>query len=87
MSETIESPPAPEAPAPAPAGLTLADLVLAAQIVQRGATAGIFKADELKAIGDYYDRLIKFLESSGAISRQPAQAQPAQEPEAAPTGE
>ena len=75
MSETTET----QTPPQAPAGLTIGDLVLTAQIIQRGASAGIFKADELKAIGDFYDRLIKFLEGSGAISRQPAPA-----PEAAP---
>jgi hypothetical protein len=86
MSETVESQPAPQASTAdtAPAGLTLADLILSAQIVQRGASAGIFKADELKSIGDYYDRLIKFLESSGAISRTPVNQE---QPAPAPTGE
>lgn len=62
--------------------LTIADLIMVAQMVQRGATAGLFKADELKGVGDFYDRLLKFLESSGAIKREQAQA-PA-EPTAAP---
>jgi hypothetical protein len=57
---------------------------MTAQIVQRGANAGIFKAEELKSIGDFYERLIKFLESSGAIARS---QQPAEETAPAPTGE
>ena len=79
MSETND-----QIPAQGPAGLTIGDLVITAQVIQRAAGAGIFKAEEFKTIGDFYDRLIKFLESSGAISRQPvAQA----EQEAAPQGE
>lgn len=68
MSESAETSiqPTPEAQAP---GLTIGDLVLSAQILQRAAGAGLFKAEELKAVGDYYERLIKFLESSGAITR------------------
>ena len=54
--------------APAP-GLTIGDLVLTAQVIQRASTAGVFRAEELKPVGDFYDRLIKFLESSGAIQR------------------
>ena len=84
MSETVESQPAPEAPAASPAGLTIADLVLSAQIVQKGASAGLFKAEELKVVGDYYDRLITFLESSGAVSRRPAAPQ---DPTPEPSGE
>jgi hypothetical protein len=84
MSETTETQQAPdEAPAQQPPGLTIADLVMTAQIVQRGANAGIFKAEELKSIGDFYERLIKFLESSGAIAR----PQPPAEETAPPTGE
>ena len=84
MSETVESQPAPEAPAASPAGLTIADLVLSAQIVQKGPSAGLFKAEELKVVGDYYDRLITFLENSGAVSRRPAAPQ---DPTPEPSGE
>jgi hypothetical protein len=74
-----------EAPAQGP-NLTIADLVLTAQIIQAGAAKGIYRAEELKTVGDFYDRLVAFLESSGAITRgQPAQppapeaAEPTQE--------
>jgi len=82
MSEqtTQEAAPVEQAQAPAGPSLTVSDLVMTAQIIQRAAQAGIFKAEELKGVGDYYDRLIKFLESSGAISR-------AQAPTTAPQGE
>jgi hypothetical protein len=66
---------APQAPS-----LTIADLVLTAQIIQSAASKGVFRAEEMKTVGDYYDRLITFLESSGAITRnQPAAAEPAPE--------
>jgi hypothetical protein len=72
-----------EAPAQGP-NLTIADLVLTAQIIQAGAAKGIYRAEELKTVGDFYDRLVAFLESSGAITR----GQPAPAPEAAkPTQE
>lgn len=60
-----------------PPGITVGDLVLSAQIVQRSATAGVFRAEELKAVGEYYDRLIKFLESTGALQRAPSPEQTA----------
>jgi len=86
MSETTQTP----QPAAQP-GLTIADLIMVAQIVQRGASAGIFKADELKGIGDFYDRLIKFLEVSGAITRPQQEnsqdAQPTVAPETVAQGE
>lgn len=84
MSDTVENT-VPEQPQPQP-GLTIADLIMVAQIVQRGATAGMFKADELKGVGDFYDRLIKFLETAGAIVRPEVNTPPAAE-ETAPQGE
>lgn len=57
-----------QAQAPGP-NLTIADLILTAQIIQAAAPKGLFKAEELKVVGDFYERLIGFLESSGAIQR------------------
>jgi len=48
--------------------LTVNDLTLTLQIIQVATSRGAFKADELSAIGGVYDRIFKFLESSGAIS-------------------
>ena len=73
MTEATEA--APQAPS-----LTIADLVLTAQIIQAAAGKGVFRAEEMKTVGDYYDRLISFLESSGAITKnQSAEAAPAPE--------
>lgn len=48
--------------------LTVNDLTLTLQIIQVATSRGAFKADELSAIGGVYDRIFKFLESSGAIT-------------------
>ena len=66
--------------APASTGLTIQDLTLTLQVIQVATSRGAFKADELTAIGGLYDRIFKFLESTGAIKTEPAPA--AQEPEA-----
>lgn len=70
-------------PQEAPQGpnLTIGDLVLTAQIIQAAAAKGVFKAEEMKLVGDYYDRLVVFLESSGAITRQAPEQAPAPAPE------
>jgi hypothetical protein len=62
-----------EQQAPQGPNLTINDLVLTAQIIQAAAGKGVFRAEELKAVGDYYERLVSFLEASGAISRPQAQ--------------
>lgn len=82
MSDSVEiaAPEQPQQP-----GLTIADLILVAQVFQRGATAGLFKAEELKGIGDFYDRLIKFLETAGALVRKEQTGSADSEP--APQGE
>jgi len=70
--------------AQAPQQLTIADLLLTAQIVQMAASRGLFKAEEFKTVGDFYERLIAFLESSGAITRNPTPVdQPAEQAPAA----
>lgn len=63
--------------APAQAGLTVQDLTLTLQVIQVASTRGAFKADELTAIGGLYDRIFKFLETSGAITRDQAAEAPA----------
>lgn len=62
--------------------LTIGDLVLTAQIIQAAAAKGVFKAEELKPVGDFYDRLVTFLEASGAIQRQQPAPAPAPQAEA-----
>jgi len=63
----------PQQPAPS---LTLQDLVLVAQIIQLTTQRGAFKAEELADVGGLYNKLITFLQSTGALT-----------PPAAPTEE
>jgi hypothetical protein len=68
--------------------LTIGDLILTAQIIQAAAAKGVFKAEELRPVGDFYERLVTFLEASGAISRQqPAAPESAPAPATNPTQE
>jgi hypothetical protein len=69
----VEQTAAPEAPAvdqaqqPAPS-LTLQDLVLVAQIIQLTSQRGAFKAEELADVGGLYNKLVTFLQSTGALT-------------------
>ena len=47
--------------------LTLQDLVLVAQIIQMSSKRGAFQAEELASIGALYNKLIVFLQSTGAL--------------------
>ena len=53
-------------------GLTLQDLVLVAQIIQLTSQRGAFKAEELEQVGGLYNKLVAFLQSTGAIAPAPA---------------
>ena len=57
---------------PAPS-LTLQDLILVAQIIQLTSQRGAFKAEELESVGGLYNKLIAFLQSTGALA--PAQTE------------
>jgi hypothetical protein len=63
--ETTEQPAAPS--------LTLQDLVLVAQIIQLGSQRGSFRAEELAQVGGLYNKLIAFLQATGALA--PAQTE------------
>jgi hypothetical protein len=52
---------------PAPS-LTLQDLVLVAQIIQLTSSRGAFKAEELADVGGLYNKLIAFLQTTGALA-------------------
>lgn len=69
MTENTTVTPAAE---PTQTGLTIQDLSLTLQVIQISSSRGAFKADELTMIGGLYDRIFKFLELSGAITRTPA---------------
>ena len=64
--------------APAPAQLSLQDLLLAAQIINLCSSRGAFKAEELEQVGGLYNRVVTFLQASGAL--QPAADAPAETP-------
>ena len=60
--------------------LQLQDLLLAAQVIQVASQRGTFKPDEFTQIGGLYDRLVAFLQESGALQPAPettASASPA----------
>jgi hypothetical protein len=50
--------------------LQLQDLALAAQVIQLVSARGAIKPEEMKEVGGLYERLVGFLQQSGAL--QPA---------------
>jgi hypothetical protein len=50
------------------ASLTLQDLVLVTQIIQISSQRGTFRAEELADVGALYNKLIVFLQSTGALT-------------------
>jgi hypothetical protein len=54
-----------------PPSLTIQDLVTAAQIVQLSSQRGTFRAEELADVGNFYNKLVKFLQVSGALTPVP----------------
>lgn len=71
-TQAVEQPVQQEQPAQPAAGLTLQDLVLVAQIIQLTSQRGAFKAEELADVGNLYNKLVIFLQSTGAINPAPA---------------
>ena len=61
----VATPAAEAQPAPS---LTLQDLVLVAQIIQLTSQRGAFKAEELADVGGLYNKLVTFLQSTGALT-------------------
>lgn len=68
-AEQPEATPAPQQEQPS---LNLQDLILVAQIIQVSSARGAFKADELANVGQLYNKLIAFLQSTGALTPAPA---------------
>jgi len=70
--------PADEQPAQtANINLTLQDLIFVAQIIQLSSQRGAFRADELANVGALYNKLVAFLQSTGALT--PAENAPTEE--------
>ena len=55
--------------------LSLQDLITVAQIIQLTTQRGAFRAEELQNVGALYNKLVAFLESTGAVQRSPEGAQ------------
>lgn len=72
VTQTIQSAEAPAQQAPS---LTLQDLLVVAQIIQVGSQRGAYRAEELADVGGVYNKIIAFLQASGAIT--PANQAPA----------
>jgi len=64
----VEAPVQAEAEQQAAPSLTLQDLVLVAQIIQLTSTRGTFRAEEMEQVGGLYNKLIAFLQSTGALA-------------------
>jgi hypothetical protein len=54
--------------ATAQAQLQIADILAAAQLIQLASSRGAFRAEEFTQIGGVYERLVAFLQQSGAIA-------------------
>lgn len=72
-TQVQENQPAVEEQASAPS-LTLQDLVLIAQIIQLTSQRGAYRAEEMADVGTLYNKLIAFLQASGALQPAPAAA-------------
>lgn len=66
MSDDLQT----QTPEAQPVQLQLADLLLAAQIIQLASARGAIKPEEFTQVGGLYERLVAFLQASGAL--QPA---------------
>jgi hypothetical protein len=76
MSEELQQTQAPAADA---VQLQLADLLLAAQVIQLASQRGAIKPEEFTQVGGLYERLVKFLQASGALQSAPQADAPAGE--------
>lgn len=65
-TKQAEAPQTQQAQQPAES-LNLQDLVFVAQVFQLSSQRGAFRAEELEQVGSFYNKLIKFLQASGAI--------------------
>jgi len=56
--------------------LQLSDLMAAAQVIQLASQRGAIRAEEMATVGGLYNRLVSFLQASGALT--PASDTPAE---------
>ena len=73
MTDTIQPTDAPLIDAQ-PAQLQLQDIVVAVQAISTASARGAYRTEEFSKVGASYDRIVSFLEASGAL---PAATPPA----------
>ena len=79
MSDNIQETTASNAPAPEAQQLQLSDILLAAQIIQLASTRAAFKVEEFTQVGSLYERLVSFLQTTGAIKAPDAPTTPVEQ--------
>ncbi len=57
--------------------ISISDLVLLLNLVRVTTERGAIKAEEMSAVGLVYDKLVKFLQASGALSTKESSQEPA----------
>ena len=67
-----------------PVQLKIADLLVAAQVIQLASARGAIRAEEMEQVGGLYNRLVTFLQGSGALqpSTPPQETAPTDTPSA-----
>jgi hypothetical protein len=70
--ESAAQPPQPAEPQPT---ITLDDIRMASHIIDLATTRGAFRASELAAIGNCWDRINKFLQGADAATKEQQGAQ------------
>jgi hypothetical protein len=56
------------------AQLQLTDILVALQAINLASTRGAFKAEEFTQVGGAYDRIVAFLQASGALQPAPTES-------------
>jgi hypothetical protein len=64
---------------PAPPALQLQDIMAAAQCIQLASSRGAYRAEEFTQVGGLYERLVAFLQASGALQPAPQATEPTQD--------
>ncbi len=68
------------------ATLTIQDLTTAMQVIQVTGARGAIRADEMAVVGALYNKIFAFLDAAGAIKRDEAPAEAANDAEADDAG-
>ena len=61
--------------------ISLSDLVLVLNLIRVTTERGAIKAEEMSAVGLVYDKLVKFLQASGALSNKDSTQESAPSPQ------